>query len=75
MRRGLPATSHFVVVDTVGNIACMTSSIGIAFGSHLVTRQFVLNNQLTDFSFARGGDRSGQDAMRRRVISWPGWLP
>lgn len=47
----LPSTSHFVVVDQWGNAASMTSSIEMAFGSTLMTGGFLLNNQLTDFSF------------------------
>ncbi|WP_339891795.1 gamma-glutamyltransferase [Neptuniibacter pectenicola] len=47
----LPSTSHFVVVDQWGNAASMTSSIEMAFGSTLMVGGFLLNNQLTDFSF------------------------
>ncbi|MGB2272326.1 MAG: gamma-glutamyltransferase, partial [Pseudomonadales bacterium] len=34
-----------------GNIVSMTSSIETAFGSRLMAGGFILNNQLTDFSF------------------------
>ena len=47
----LPSTSHFVVVDQWGNAVSMTSSIEMAFGSTLMVGGFLLNNQLTDFSF------------------------
>jgi gamma-glutamyltranspeptidase/glutathione hydrolase len=47
----LPSTSHFVVVDADGSVACMTTSIEFGFGSHVMVRGFVLNNQLTDFAF------------------------
>jgi gamma-glutamyltranspeptidase/glutathione hydrolase len=47
----LPATSHFSIVDRRGNVATMTSSIEFAFGSHTLVDGFLLNNQLTDFSF------------------------
>lgn len=47
----LASTSHFVVVDSEGSIACMTTSIEYSFGSHLMVRGFLLNNQLTDFAF------------------------
>lgn len=47
----LASTSHFVVVDPEGSIACMTTSIEFGFGSHLLVRGFLLNNQLTDFAF------------------------
>jgi gamma-glutamyltranspeptidase/glutathione hydrolase len=48
----MPSTTHFVVVDDAGNVASMTSSIENGFGSRLMTGGFLLNNQLTDFSFA-----------------------
>jgi gamma-glutamyltranspeptidase/glutathione hydrolase len=48
----LPSTSHLVVVDRYGNAATMTTTIEAAFGSRLMTRGgFLLNNELTDFSF------------------------
>jgi gamma-glutamyltranspeptidase/glutathione hydrolase len=46
-----PATSHFSIVDDKGNAVAMTSSVENAFGSRLLVRGFLLNNQLTDFSF------------------------
>lgn len=46
-----PGTTHFTIVDTKGNIVSMTSSIEDAFGSRLYVDGFMLNNQLTDFSF------------------------
>ena len=46
-----PSTSHFSIVDAAGNAVSMTSSIESAFGSRLMVRGFLLNNQLTDFSF------------------------
>lgn len=47
----LPSTSHFVIRDRDGNLLSMTSSIEMAFGSTLMAGGFLLNNQLTDFSF------------------------
>jgi gamma-glutamyltranspeptidase/glutathione hydrolase len=47
----LPSTTHFVVVDADGNVAAMTSSIENGFGARLMSGGFLLNNQLTDFSF------------------------
>ena len=47
----LPSTSHFVVVDRWGNAVSMTTSVEMAFGSTLMAGGFLLNNQLTDFSF------------------------
>ena len=49
----LPATSHLSIVDEAGNAVAMTTTIEWAFGSHLLTDGgFLLNNELTDFSFA-----------------------
>ena len=48
----MPSTSHFSIVDGEGNAVSMTTSIESAFGSRLMVRGFLLNNQLTDFSFA-----------------------
>ena len=47
----LPSTSHLSIVDAAGNAVAMTSSIEFAFGSQQMVRGFLLNNQLTDFSF------------------------
>ena len=46
-----PGTSHFVVVDAHGNVATMTTSVESVFGSGRSVGGFMLNNQLTDFSF------------------------
>lgn len=46
-----PSTTHVVIVDAAGNVASMTASIENAFGSRLMAGGFLLNNQLTDFSF------------------------
>jgi gamma-glutamyltranspeptidase/glutathione hydrolase len=47
----LPSTSHLSVVDARGNAVSMTTSIETIFGAHLMVNGFILNNQLTDFSF------------------------
>jgi gamma-glutamyltranspeptidase/glutathione hydrolase len=47
----LPATTHLSIVDAHGNAVAMTSSIEDAFGSRTMVGGFLLNNQLTDFSF------------------------
>ncbi|WP_420558412.1 gamma-glutamyltransferase [Roseovarius sp.] len=46
-----PSTSHISIVDRFGNVASMTTTIENAFGSRLMVRGFLLNNELTDFSF------------------------
>ncbi len=47
----LPSTSHFSVVDGDGNAVAMTTTVENRFGSRIMVRGFLLNNQLTDFSF------------------------
>ena len=47
------STSHFSIIDRYGNAVAMTTSIEAPFGSRLMTQSgFLLNNELTDFSFA-----------------------
>ncbi|WUR14798.1 gamma-glutamyltransferase [[Empedobacter] haloabium] len=46
-----PSTSHLVAVDQYGNGLSMTTSVEDAFGSRQMVDGFMLNNQLTDFSF------------------------
>ena len=46
-----PSTTHFSIIDPHGDAISMTSSVEFAFGSHLMAGGFILNNQLTDFSF------------------------
>jgi gamma-glutamyltranspeptidase/glutathione hydrolase len=45
-------TSHFSIVDADGMAVSMTTSIEAPFGSRIMTNGFLLNNQLTDFSFS-----------------------
>jgi gamma-glutamyltranspeptidase/glutathione hydrolase len=45
-------TSHFVAVDREGDITAMTSTVESFFGSQLTVNGYVLNNELTDFTFA-----------------------
>lgn len=47
----LPSTSHFSIVDASGNVVSMTTTIENGFGSRLMVGGFLLNNELTDFSF------------------------
>ena len=58
-----PSTSHLVAVDARGQAVSMTSSIEYQFGAHLMVNRgaglaggFLLNNQLTDFSFVAEHD-------------------
>lgn len=45
-------TTHLSVIDGDGNAVAMTATIEGAFGSGLWAAGFLLNNELTDFSFA-----------------------
>ncbi|MBI3898394.1 MAG: gamma-glutamyltransferase [Gammaproteobacteria bacterium] len=62
--RSLPSTSHVSIIDRHGNVVSMTTSIESAFGSHQFVRGFLLNNQLTDFSFT-SVDSSGNPIVNR----------
>ncbi|MCB9957357.1 MAG: gamma-glutamyltransferase [Rhodospirillaceae bacterium] len=46
-----PGTSHIAIIDAEGNALSMTTTIESAFGSTLMVGGFLLNNELTDFSF------------------------
>ncbi|MBM3548320.1 MAG: gamma-glutamyltransferase [Alphaproteobacteria bacterium] len=59
----LPATTHISIVDRWGNAVAMTTTIEDAFGSRLMVRGFLLNNQLTDFSFSP--EESGKPVANR----------
>lgn len=48
---GPPGTSHLVVVDAEGSVASLTTTIEAGFGSRILVGGFLLNNELTDFSF------------------------
>ncbi|TCP44294.1 gamma-glutamyltransferase [Rhodovulum marinum] len=51
-----PSTSHISIVDADGNALSMTTTIENGFGSRLFVRGFLLNNELTDFSFRSHAD-------------------
>ncbi len=51
-----PSTSHISIVDAAGNALSMTTTIENGFGSRLMTNGFLLNNELTDFSFRSHAD-------------------
>lgn len=61
----LGGTSHVSIIDKDGNALSMTSSIEGAFGSGQMVGGFLLNNQLTDFSF-KAKDKNGK-AIANRV--------
>lgn len=51
-----PGTSHMVIVDRYGDMVSMTTTIETGFGSRVMTGGFLLNNEMTDFSFRPEGD-------------------
>ena len=62
-------TSHFVVVDRDGNVVSMTTTIESFFGSGRVAGGMLLNNQLTDFSWAPGAAAANAIAPGKRPRS------
>jgi gamma-glutamyltranspeptidase/glutathione hydrolase len=51
-------TSHFVVMDSAGSVVSMTTTVESLFGSGRPVEGFMINNQLTDFSY-RPTDENG----------------
>ena len=47
-------TSHVSIVDRYGNALSMTTTIESSFGNGVMVNGFLLNNELTDFSFNPG---------------------
>lgn len=45
-----PGTSHFCVVDAEGNIAAVTSTVNLGFGSRVPVHGFWLNDEMDDFA-------------------------
>jgi gamma-glutamyltranspeptidase/glutathione hydrolase len=45
-------TTHVVIVDAYGDAVSLTATIESPFGSQRMVHGFLLNNQITDFSFA-----------------------
>ncbi|WMT91049.1 gamma-glutamyltransferase [Pelagibacterium sp. H642] len=56
IERPRAGTSHFVIIDSAGNAISATTTIESGFGSRVMARGFLLNNELTDFSFAPEAD-------------------
>nr|WP_218167921.1 gamma-glutamyltransferase [Pseudomonas yamanorum] len=57
------STSQVVAVDDVGGAVSMTTTVEAAFGSHVMVQGFLLNNQMTDFSFIP--EENGQPVANR----------
>jgi gamma-glutamyltranspeptidase / glutathione hydrolase len=62
----VPGTSHFSIVDKWGNVVSMTTTVESLFGSERMAGGFMLNNQLTDFSFR------ARDAQGKLIANRPG---
>ena len=58
-----PSTSHMSIIDAEGHALAMTTTVESAFGSRQMVDGFLLNNQLTDFSF-ESADENGPIANR-----------
>ena len=77
MRRALPGdaeaagTSHLSIVDPQGNVVAMTTTVENAFGSRIMVRGFLLNNQLTDFDFVPDGANRVAPGKRPRSSMAP----
>ena len=67
----VPGTSHFVIVDAEGDVVSMTTTIEAGFGSRIMVRGFLLNNQLTDFDFAPGSVNEAAPRKRPRSSMAP----
>lgn len=57
------STSQVVAVDDQGGAVSMTTTVEAAFGSHVMVQGFLLNNQMTDFSFI--AEENGQPVANR----------
>ncbi len=57
------STSQVVAVDDMGGAVSMTTTVEAAFGSHVMVQGFLLNNQMTDFSFIP--EENGQPVANR----------
>ena len=64
-------TTHFSIVDAEGNAVAMTSTIENAFGSRIMVRGFLLNNELTDYDFVPGGANQVEAGKRPRSSMAP----
>ena len=62
--RERPGTTHLSIVDGDGNALAMTATIESGFGAGIMVGGFLLNNELTDFSF-RPADANGNPITNR----------
>jgi gamma-glutamyltranspeptidase/glutathione hydrolase len=66
-----PGTSHLSIVDAEGNVVSMTTTIEATFGSRIMVRGFLLNNELTDFDFTPGTANAVAPGKRPRSSMAP----
>ncbi len=59
----VPSTSHMVAADKYGNVASWTGTVQAPFGSFLMVNGYMLNNELTDFSFVP--ERNGKPVANK----------
>jgi gamma-glutamyltranspeptidase/glutathione hydrolase len=64
-------TSHLAIADAEGNVVSMTTTVETIFGSRIMVRGFLLNNQLTDFDFLPGKANSVGPGKRPRSSMAP----
>lgn len=57
-------TSHVSIIDRYGNALSMTTTIESSFGNGVMVEGFLLNNELTDFSFQPTDDDGNPIANR-----------
>lgn len=58
-------TSHISIVDRYGNALSMTTTIESSFGNGVMVNGFLLNNEMTDFSFAATDTTTGLPIANR----------
>ena len=61
----MPARRTSPIVDAWGNAVALTATVESAFGSQRMADGFLLNNQLTDFSFRANAERPAGGECRR----------
>jgi gamma-glutamyltranspeptidase/glutathione hydrolase len=59
----VPGTTHFSIVDKDGNAVALTATVQDVFGSRIMVRGFLLNNQLVNFSAL--AERDGKPVLNR----------
>src|SRR5256885_137515 len=64
-------TTHFSIADAQGNVVAMSSTIESPFGSRIMVRGFLLNNQLTGFDFTPGSANEVRPRKRPRSSMAP----